>query len=525
MRLLSRLVIAFVACFVAIALPNAPAQAADEIYITLSPDHGVPGEVVSFSGNVTANEDVEIYYYLDDDTSIKVAEDETNSAGKFSGTFTVPESCTGDHDVCAYIDTSPQAIDKFTVEPGLTIIPEEGTVGTMVTVEGHGFAEEEEDIKLRYYLNDHDYETVAENITAYDDGWWEYSFEIPPSAKDDHKIDAEGEESQDNEVEDATFEVIPGITINKTSGSVGDNITMMGNGFEADDRYIEILFAGEEAETEPEIIRADDNGYWEASFKVPEMPIDTYSVTAEGYWTRKEDIESWSFEIKPGLVLTPDEGHVGTNLTVTGSGFATNKNVVIKYDGIQKATARTDGKGSFSGASFLVPKGSHGPSYEVTAKDAEENEATAIFTMESNKPPTPALISPPDRGRVGFIGKVRPTFEWSEVEDPSGVYYSLQIATSANVTDTGFVDYVFSIEGLVETSYTLNETAALTYDTYYWIVQAVDGAGNAGNWTSARSFRAGLLPLWGFIVIIVAAVVLIGALVYFFIIRKRRYYY
>jgi hypothetical protein len=126
---------------------------------------------------------------------------------------------------------------------------------------------------------------------------------------------------------------------------------------------------------------------------------------------------------------------------------------------------------------------------------------------------------------VGFIGQVRPTFEWSAVSDPSGVYYSLQIATSANITTGGFADPIVSKEGLVGTNYTLNATEALPYGTYYWIVQAVDKAGNAGNWTAARSFRAGLLPLWGFIAAIVTIVVLISALVYYFT-RKRgvRYY-
>jgi hypothetical protein len=127
---------------------------------------------------------------------------------------------------------------------------------------------------------------------------------------------------------------------------------------------------------------------------------------------------------------------------------------------------------------------------------------------------------------VGLIGKVGPTFEWSEVSDDSGVYYSLQIADSASVTSTGeFADPVVSKEGLVGTNYTLGKTEALPYGTYYWIVQAVDGAENAGNWTAAYSFRAGLLPLWAFIVIIVAIVAGIGTLVYFFVIRRRIHYY
>jgi hypothetical protein len=162
----------------------------------------------------------------------------------------------------------------------------------------------------------------------------------------------------------------------------------------------------------------------------------------------------------------------------------------------------------------------------VTASDAAGNVASANFTMESNPPDKPEPISPPDKSRVGFIGEVTPTFQWSEVSDESGVRYSLQVAASANVTTAGeFAEPLLSKEGLVGTNYTLNATEALPYGTYYWIVQAIDGAENESAWTAARSFRAGLLPLWAFILGIVVAVAVVGTLVYFFAIRKRVHYY
>jgi hypothetical protein len=518
MRLLSRVLVVLVVCLVAIALPTAPAQAAGA-YITLSPSSGVPGTEVTIRGyNFTADEWVDIYYYLNSDREW-VDDVKTDEDGDFRLTFIVPESYTGDHDVRVYIDTSLRAWEDFIVKPGLTVSPEEGPVGTNVTVEGHGFAEDEEDIELRYYISSSDYETIAENIEADEDGWWKKTFPIPPSSKGNHKIDAMGDESHLYEVKDATFKVTPGISIDESSGSVGDNITMTGSGFAAGERDIKILFDGEAVVTG---IRADDAGYWEESFEVPEIPTGEYSVTAEG--ERTQDISELSFEVGPDIVLSPDEGHVSMNLTVTGRGFAANKNVVIKYDASQKATASTNANGSFSGVSFSVPEGIHG-THQVTAKDAAENEASANFTMESTPPPTPELISPPNGGRVGFIGKVRPTFEWSEVSDDSGVYYRLQIAASANVTDTGeFTDPLVSKNASVGTNYTPAKTEALSYGTYYWIVQAVDRAENAGNWTAVYSFRAGLLPLWAFIVIIVAIVVLIGAAVYFFVIRRRIHY-
>jgi hypothetical protein len=519
MRLLSRLLVVIAFCLVAIALPEAPAQA-NGANIWLSPNSGVPGEEVTVYGqNFTPDEWVDIYYYLDGH-STWVAEDMIDSDGDFRVTFIVPESCTGPHEVFAEDDDDISDYTDFKVEPGLTVSPEEGPVGTTVTVEGHGFAEDEENIELRYYHNG-DCETIDDEITADDDGYWELSFQIPPSVQGYHELDAGGDDSSFAKVGDADFEVTPGISINKSSGSPGNNITMMGSGFTADERDITILFDGEEVVTE---IRADETGYWEEDFEVPEMPKGEYSVTAEGERTGQKDINELSFEIEPGLVLSLYEGHVGMNLTVAGRGFAADKGVDIMYDGIQVETADTNDKGSFD-VSFLVPESKYG-ARQVKAEDAAENEATTTFTMESDPPDTPELISLPDGDRVGFIGRVRPTFEWSEVSDDSGVYYSLQIATSDNVTGTGefVVDPIVSKEGLVGKNYTLEETEALPYGTYYWIVQAVDGADNESGWTAARSFRAGLMPLWASIVIIVVIVVAIGTLVYLFFIRRRIYY-
>jgi len=519
MKLLPRLVIVLVVCLIAIALPAVPAQAAQcgKPFIELSPSSGVPGtEVVVNGQRFGENAEVDIYY-----DGTRVATGRTDIKGKFAITITIPESCKGSHEVRA------EALDEtagtyFTVKPGLTVSPEKGPVGTTVTVKGQGFAKDEEGIALMYYLNG-SCETVEGNITANAKGSWKTSVQIPPSTRGEHKLDAQGAESKFYDVEDAFFKVTPGITIDKSSGIVGESITVTGSRFTANERGIQILFAGQAVVTD---IKANAQGDWEESFQVPEMPTGTYGVTVEGEQTPTGDISGLSFKIEPGIVLSPDEGYVGMNLTVTGCGFAADKDVHIIYDGSQEATAETNNQGSFE-VSFPVPE-SHYGERQVTAEDAEGNktEQPAVFTMESDPPDTPALISPPDTSRVGVIGSVRPTFEWSAVSDDSGVYYSLQIATSTNVTATGkFVYPIFSVEGLVGTDYTLEKKDALPYGTYYWIVQAVDGAENGSGWTAARSLRAGLLPLWAFIAIITATAVGIIALVRFLLIRRGIYYY
>jgi hypothetical protein len=127
MRLISRLVVAFAVCLIAIALPAVSTQAADGAYITISPSSGVPGEEVRVRGyNFTADTWVDIYYYVNGSRT-PVAEVKTDGDGDFTWvTFEVPESYTGKHDVRAYIGTNAQATEEFNVEPGLTVSLKKG---------------------------------------------------------------------------------------------------------------------------------------------------------------------------------------------------------------------------------------------------------------------------------------------------------------------------------------------------------------------------------------------------------------
>jgi hypothetical protein len=524
MRLLSQLLVVLIVCLIAIALPAVPAQAVCVPYdIELHPSSGPPGTEVTVHGYAFAEgKPVDIYY-----DGILVSEGtETDHSGDFTIIIPIPEGCSGYYQV--HVDVGYGEADAyFHVKPGLTISPEKGPVGTNVTVKGQGFAKNEQGIELMYYLNG-SYKTIERNIAANAKGSWERSFQIPTSTRGEHEIDAEGVESKHYQVQDATFRVTAEIRLGKASGIVGDTITVSGVKFAANEKDIKILFGDQVLVTD---IKANLEGEWEASFVVPEMPVGEYIITAEGEWTEREDIEELIFEITPDMQLSAYEGHVGMNLTVTGRGFAANEDVVITYDGGQVTTAATNDQGDFE-VNFLVPESQYGD-HVVTARVTEGsnstadlgNSASAIFKMESEPPPIPQLVSPANRSRMGFMGTVTPTFEWSEVSDDSGVRYRLQIAASPNVVASGgLADPIVSVSGLVETSYTLNETQALPLGTYYWIVQAVDGAENESGWTAVRSFRAGLLPLWAFILIIVAIVVLLVALIRALVVRRTIYY-
>jgi hypothetical protein len=519
MRPLSRLIVALVLCLISIALPAAPAQAQCGIFIELSPEYGLPGTNVTVSGHGFAAGVLMDIYYDGTTEDHRIDTLTTGSNGDFTIVITIPEGCQGHHEVSAR-GKYASADTYFTVEPGLTMTPENGPVGTTVAVEGKGFAKNEDGIELLYYYLNGSYETVESDITANSKGSWQTSFQVPLSTRGKHKIDADGAETKLYQVKDATFTVTAQISLDASSGFVGDPLTMTGSRFAAHEKGIQVLFDGQVVATD---IKADSEGEWEASFVVPEMPRGEHSVTAQGEHTSKEDVGDFSFKIEPDIVLSPARGHVGTNVTVAGHGFAAGEELMITYGDIQVATFAASDKGSFD-VSFPVPESSHGE-HKVTVGTAGENHANAMFTMESDPPATPTPVEPASGSRLGLMGNVAPTFQWSGVSDDSGVRYSLQIAASDTVTDTGeFADPMVSVPDLVGTNYTLDQTGALSQGTYYWIVQAVDDAGNEGHWSTAHSFRVGLLPRWAFIAIIVAVALVIGGLI-LALIRRRGIYY
>jgi hypothetical protein len=513
MHLASRLLAVLALCLVAIALPAVPVQAVcGGYFITLSPLSGAPGTTAVVNGqDFQANKYVDIYY----DATI-VGTGKTDMSGDFTIAFAIPEDCKGPHQVLAEVGAdigTVRVFTYFTIRPGLTVSPEKGPIGTNVTVQGRGFASNEHGIELVYYAND-SYETLQRNIVANAQGSWETSLQIPTSTRGEHKIDAQGAESQLYEVKEAVFRVTAETSLDKSSGIAGDTITMTGGRFAAYEKAIKILFGDQAVVTG---IKASSNGDWETSFKVPDMPTGTHTVTAEGEQTRKEDVGELTFDIQSYILLSPAEGHVGTDVTVTGHGFAAGEDLDITYDGSLVAAASPDDKGTFE-VSFTVPASQHGE-HKIAAGYAGENHANCIFTLESDPPNVPIPASPANRSRLGLAGKVTPTFEWSAVSDDSGVLYSLQIATSA---DFSAPSVIVSVTGLTEASYT--PTEALSNGTYYWILQAVDGAENESGWTAPRSFRVGLLPLWGFIAAIVAAVILLALAIRALVVRRSVFY-
>ena len=457
--------------------------------ITVDTITGNVGDTVEIEGLGfgSAETKIKIYY---DDTVVKsgiTAEDD----GSWSTTFKVPDSVAGTHTIDAKGNTTDEddVADKtFTVSPEITIEPSSGGVGTAVVVSGTAFDSAESDIKVTY-----DNEEVRTGIVADVHGSWNVSFKIPSSTKGTHTIDADGDTTDDGDIDDLTFSVLPGISITPTTGYVGDEVDVTGTGFANNESNIKVTFEGDVV---GEDIDADDEGNWSALIIVPPATNGAHGVDAYGNTTVSADVLNSTYTIEPLLTIKPREGSVGETIYVEGTGFSGKKDYTITYsDATVSSSMTTDSDGSFS-TSFPAPKSISGD-IKIVATDSEGITASGAFNMETTAPPVPRIAAPKDGGRVGYIGDVRVTFDWTDVEDPSGVHYELEISTQSN-----FATALLRVTDLNDSQYTLTEAEALSQGEYYWRVRAIDEAGNASEWTSLSTVKAGYVTMKTLIIII-----------------------
>lgn len=555
MKVVSRLLAALMIAGLVLPLVASPLLAAVDINtMSVKPDSSGPvGTEVYLTGEGDDDGNAYVYFELvpDDEEWIQVL---SNSSSNWdweedevapdewifyfdTAEFAIPECVGGAHRIAIvdaslgstadYDDVNNDRVGsfrEFTVEPEITMTgDEEGSEGTEVEIEGTGFGYREE---ITVYF-DGDEVDLPTTIKADDVGSWSGKFIVPPASQGAHDITAGGDDTDEDDVNAASFEMTPGISVEPVKGVVGSTFTVKGSGFRESEKNIEILFGTKSVKSG---ISADSYGIFQATVTVPPAAMGVHEVDAKGQYTTSSSIDNVEFDVEATVISEPLSGNVGTQIEVTGQGLPASTAVTVTYDGVTKGTGTTTADGTLSGITFSA-------THTQTVHTAEHpvqamfNNTTIgeTFVIESTAPTKPIPRTPLSGARLGVLGKQTPTLTWSVVDDPSGVTYGLQISATPD-----FSQILISKSGMVaqgsaiivsstgpEMSYTLNEVEALPFGTYYWRVKAVDGAINDSGWSASSIFKSGLLPTWALIVIIVLAVVLIGALIYVLVIRDR----
>ena len=169
----------------------------------------------------------------------------------------------------------------------------------------------------------------------------------------------------------------------------------------------------------------------------------------------------------------------GGRLRVEGTAAA---NRPITVDGVQMATSDGGGRFKVDRSGFTAPA-----DCTVDVNDGIGTAASARLTgcTVTNPPPppagpaAPALLSPADAASVTTPF----TVSWSQVLDPGSLNggYNWQVSTSSAFTS-------FALRDSTRPDTTQAAVSGLTNGTYFWRVQAVDGALRSSEFSAARSF-------------------------------------
>jgi hypothetical protein len=310
------------------------------------------------------------------------------------------------------------------------------------------------------------------------------------------------------------FSVLSDIKVSPASGSPGSNVTVNGSGFPANKQEIKLTFDGKDTGL---AVSSNEMGSFEADFAIPDTIAGKHEFKATVKDMSLGDISA-SLKVSPTISLEPKHPDIGAEVTLSGCGFAAKSQVSIKYDDTSIADSpTTDDVGNFS-HKFQVPESSK-ENHVITATDKAGNVATYGLPLEGEPPPVPSPIAPGEKQqRFGTFGAQLITFSWTDVFDPSGVTYILEIDNNLSF---------FPLEpGMRKTGLTKPTcTMRLEPGTYYWRVKAVDGAGNESDWAlSSYPFKVGFFSAWYLVIggLIFVAIFILVVRAFF---RRIREYY
>ena len=283
------------------------------------------------------------------------------------------------------------------------------------------------------------------------------------------------------------FTVKPSLEVTPAQAAPGATVTVKGTGFPTSASGA-VTFDGQTTDIS---IEANEVGTFSAEFVVPDTITGEHKFVVNSPQLLSDSATA-NMKVKPAISMNPKRPDVGADVEITGRGFAAKSVVQIKYDNVSIANSpTTDENGSFS-YTFKVPESSN-KQHKVTAEDEAGNSTILSLSLEGTPPPKPTPVAPKSE-RFGWLGDETITFVWTPVTDISGITYTIEVGEDLNFFP---IKPGMKQTGLTEPTCTMN----IKVGTYYWRVQAVDGVGNEGEWsTSPYAFNVGFLSNWMLIV-------------------------
>ncbi len=179
----------------------------------------------------------------------------------------------------------------------------------------------------------------------------------------------------------AQFTIVPKLTLSATSGYVGSQVTVNGKGFSPGPVYIYMDSSTNVLAT----TSANTSGVLTAAtITIPAATKATHVIRAVDS-AGSIHAATTNFDVNPRLVISPESGGAGDQISVTGTGFAGSSLITLTIDGedmlTSPATVNSNTTGGFT-AIFTIPDDIARGAHSIIATDLMDNSAGAILMVE-----------------------------------------------------------------------------------------------------------------------------------------------
>ena len=261
-----------------------------------------------------------------------VVDANTDSSGSFVAQYTIPNQPAGTYNfTVGSLSTAP-----FTITPVLSFTTSIGKVGDLINISGIGFRS---DTDVRVYFDSN----VAVMPISNDNGSINANFEVPEAAQGKHTMYA-----SDNVYisPNYDFTVSPKLTVTPTNTTAGLPLPLPGPGSLFFPRFLLLWMAPAIGS----VINSNNVGsFTDVQLTVPVVAAGSHTLKASDSGGFSD---STSITTSQAFTITPASGPAGTEITITGGGFAADKTITVTYNSNPITTnpsiITSDASGNFS---------------------------------------------------------------------------------------------------------------------------------------------------------------------------------
>jgi hypothetical protein len=343
-------------------------QPAEAQSVGISSSSGQPGTDVTISGSSFTNGDTYQIIFAPGTAFEQLLAPATIISGtSFSRAVIVPQVPYHQYNIRVSSSRGNFTL-LFQILPVIELNTTSGFVGDDLLISGAGF---NADRTVTVYLDSHKVATTTSNANGVLDP---LDFQIPALRGQSYALYL-----RDGTVNSpvVVFTIIPRLIASASQGFVGDQVNLNGTGFD-DNSRVKIYWNDQLIVNSG--VSTNASGSFATTITIPPSVRANYSIMVIDNTSTSDTV---TFTVNPKIIISPNIGTSGTNISITGNGFRGGATISFSYNAVTIAGQpqfNTDQAGSFSG-NIVIP-GILAGSYTLRASDGLY-AATAAITIAS----------------------------------------------------------------------------------------------------------------------------------------------